>query len=271
MVTGGYNIGARVENSLRRCGRNAVAVGGIFSVANHQVDAVEALDGRQPVAQETAAYAVETVVACSPVLMAMRSLVSVYIVTFALFFVVALILLGIIHRNLTRPLFVLNAHMAGRRWYSLKKESKWREPLELEQRFTELTDTIKTQNDELRRKENEINRLNQALDYAKQAEENRRSMIFIGNLCAFMKEVIDLGKEGVFFPQDSEYVCTSELVRQIAAENGRHIVLTRAFNPLLRLFRVSLIKKVFGSLTYEQTEPVSTYSFKEAVHLTERQ
>lgn len=126
---------------------------------------------------ETVAYKVETVVACSPVLIAMHTLSSAYIVTFALFLMVTLILLRIIHRNLTRPLFVLNAHMAGRRWYSLKKESKWREPLELEQRFTELTDTIKTQNDELRRKENEINRLNQALDYAKQAEENRRSMI----------------------------------------------------------------------------------------------
>ena len=101
--------------------------------------------------------------------------------------------------------------------------------------------------------------------------ENHRSMIFIGNLCAFMKEVIDLGKEGVFFPQDSEYVCTSELVRRIAAENGRHIVMTRAFNPLISLLQVSLIKKVFGSLTYEQTEPVSTYSFKEAIHLTEKQ
>ena len=127
--------------------------------------------------QETLAYKVETVVACSPVLIAMHALDSAYIVTFVLFLMVTLILLRIIHRNLTRPLFVLNAHMAGRRWYSLKKESNWREPLELEQRFTELSETVKTQNSELRRKENEINRLNQALDYAKQAEENRRSMI----------------------------------------------------------------------------------------------
>lgn len=126
---------------------------------------------------ETVAYTVETVVACSPVLIAMHTLSSAYIVTFALFLMVTLILLRIIHRNLTWPLFVLNAHMAGRQWYSLKKESKWREPLELEQRFTELTDTIKTKNDELRRKENEINRLKQSLSYAKQAEENRRSMI----------------------------------------------------------------------------------------------
>ena len=96
-------------------------------------------------------------------------------------------------------------------------------------------------------------------------------MIFIGNLCAYMKEVIDLGKEGVFFPQDSEYVCTSELVRRIAAEHNRKIVMTRAFNPLIRMLPISLMKKVFGSLTYEQTEPVSTYSFKEAVHLTEKQ
>jgi hypothetical protein len=53
----------------------------------------------------------------------MHALDSAYIVTFALFLMVTLILLRIIHRNLTRPLFVLNAHMAGRQWYSLKKES----------------------------------------------------------------------------------------------------------------------------------------------------
>ncbi|MBR2595418.1 MAG: NAD-dependent epimerase/dehydratase family protein [Solobacterium sp.] len=103
------------------------------------------------------------------------------------------------------------------------------------------------------------------------AYENRRSMIFIENLCTFMKEIIDLGREGVFFPQDSEYVCTSELVRHIAAENNHRIIMTRIFNPLIRLFRTAVIKKVFGSLTYEQTEPVSAYSFKEAIRLTERQ
>ena len=127
--------------------------------------------------QETLAYKVETVVACSPVLIAMHALDSAYIVTFALFLMVTLILLRIIHRNLTQPLFVLNAHMAGNWRYLLKEQPRWREPLELEQRFTELSETVKTQNSELHRKENEINRLKQSLSYAKQAEQNRRSMI----------------------------------------------------------------------------------------------
>ena len=82
--------------------------------------------------------------------------------------------------------------------------------------------------------------------------------------------LIAVGDEA-YSPKEAVAYAEESGLAQIAAENGRHIVLTRAFNPLLRLFRVSLIKKVFGSLTYEQTEPVSTYSFKEAVHLTEKQ
>ena len=168
--------GERYENLtdlLRARDSKSYYYGDLLRLYVFSVDGLWTWEGQQ----ETAAYAVETVVACSPVLMAMRSLVSVYIVTFALFFAVALILLGIIHRNLTRPLFVLNAHMAGNWRHLLKGQPKWREPLELEQRFTELSETVKTQNDTLRRKENEIRRLEQVLSYSRKAEENRRSMI----------------------------------------------------------------------------------------------
>ena len=41
-------------------------------------------------------------------------------------------------------------------------------------------------------------------------------MIYIGNLCEFIKRVIDSEKHGIFLPQNSEYVDTSNMVRCIA-------------------------------------------------------
>lgn len=46
-------------------------------------------------------------------------------------------------------------------------------------------------------------------------------MIFIGNLCEFIKRIIDSENSGLFFPQNSEYVNTSEMVKLIAGEHGK--------------------------------------------------
>jgi nucleoside-diphosphate-sugar epimerase len=103
--------------------------------------------------------------------------------------------------------------------------------------------------------------------------QNQRSMLFVGNLCAYIKCVIDRVLSGVFFPQNKEYVCTSDMVRQIAQVYRRKIYLTRVFNPLLRFFsgKVGIINKVFGSMVYEQPNNVlvEMVSFAESIFLTE--
>ena len=43
----------------------------------------------------------------------------------------------------------------------------------------------------------------------------------------------------------------------------------RVFNIAIKVVSVNLIKKVFGSLTYEKTELVGKYNFKESIELTE--
>ena len=53
---------------------------------------------------------------------------------------------------------------------------------------------------------------------------NQRSMIYIGNLCCFIKQCIDTEREGLFFPQNAEYVNTSRMVRYIAKNNGKKII-----------------------------------------------
>jgi UDP-glucose 4-epimerase len=106
--------------------------------------------------------------------------------------------------------------------------------------------------------------------------ENERSMIHIDNLCEFIRLMVDHGSDGVFHPQNSEYVKTSDLVKEIARAHGRKICLARFFNPFLRLFskRIDLVNKVFGSLSYdlqmsEYKEDYRVRSFEDSVRLTE--
>ena len=99
---------------------------------------------------------------------------------------------------------------------------------------------------------------------------NERSMVYIGNLCEFVKSVIDEERNGLFFPQNAEYVKTSEMVKLIAEENGKKIRLTKAFNWLIKIVPVGTIKRLFGNLTYEPVDLVSKYGFKDTVEMTER-
>ena len=84
--------------------------------------------------------------------------------------------------------------------------------------------------------------------------ENERSMLYIENLCAFIRLMIDNETRGIFFPQNKEYVKTTELVKTIAEVYGKKMRLTKVFNPLIRWGskKVPVINKVFGSLVYEK-------------------
>ncbi len=98
---------------------------------------------------------------------------------------------------------------------------------------------------------------------------NQRSMIYIGNLCEFVKEAIDQEKAGLFFPQNTEYVNTSEMVKLIAEKNEKKIRLTKAFNWLIRIAPMNVVKKVFGDLTYEKVDLTNKYNFMESIACTE--
>lgn len=98
---------------------------------------------------------------------------------------------------------------------------------------------------------------------------NQRSMIYIGNLCVFVKRIIDKEDAGLFFPQDSEYINTTDMVKNIARINHKIIFTTKLFNPLIKNISINIFKKVFGSLIYEKTDVVSNYNFKDAIRLSE--
>ena len=99
--------------------------------------------------------------------------------------------------------------------------------------------------------------------------DNKRSMIFIGNLCEFIKKVIDQQKSGLFFPQNAEYTNTSDMVTMIAAAHGKRIIVTSAVNWILKLLPIKAVKVVFGNLTYEKVDTVDKYLLEESIRLTE--
>lgn len=109
---------------------------------------------------------------------------------------------------------------------------------------------------------------------------NRRSALYIGNLCEFVRLVIEGEKDGIFFPQNSELLNTSELVREIARVRGRRIWVSKVFAPAVWIGKRipgkigGMCRKAFGNFYYDPA--MSEYDFRyilytlrESVELTE--
>lgn len=104
--------------------------------------------------------------------------------------------------------------------------------------------------------------------------ENERSMLYIDHLSEFIKQLIDNQQDGVFFPQNENYVNTSEMIKLVADFHGKQLKMTKIFNPIIRLLNVGIVNKVFGTLVYdlEISEISKNYricDFKESIKRTE--
>jgi UDP-glucose 4-epimerase len=83
--------------------------------------------------------------------------------------------------------------------------------------------------------------------------KNERSMIYADNLCELVKLIVENDSQGIFYPQQDEYIRTSKLVKDIAVASGHKMIITSLFNPLIYLLskKMIFIRKVFGSLAYD--------------------
>lgn len=105
---------------------------------------------------------------------------------------------------------------------------------------------------------------------------NRRSMIYIENLCEFVRLVIDENKSGMLFPQNSEYVNTSDMAKCIGKFCNKRVRLIKGFGWLIKFCGLFLgkLRKAFGSLTYDKSmsddlESYNVCDFAASVALTE--
>lgn len=112
--------------------------------------------------------------------------------------------------------------------------------------------------------------------------ENQRSMLYVGNLCKFISLMILNEENGIFYPQNAEYVRTSDMVQAIAKVHGKRVCMTKLFNPMLRLMgRMGgkfggLVNKAFGNMVYdkglsEYKDNYRVYSLEESIRLTEEE
>lgn len=84
--------------------------------------------------------------------------------------------------------------------------------------------------------------------------KNERSMIYVGNLAEFFRLVIENEASGVFYPQNTEYVSTGKVVKDMATLQGKKLWSTGLFNPMLKLCScIGFINKVFGNKTYDKS------------------
>ena len=83
---------------------------------------------------------------------------------------------------------------------------------------------------------------------------NKRSMLYIDNLCETIRNIIKESLSGIFFPQNKEYSCTTEIVRQFSMKLNKKIIFTRIFNLFIKISRkhISIINKLFSDSYYTQ-------------------
>ena len=93
------------------------------------------------------------------------------------------------------------------------------------------------------------------------AWHNKRSMLYIDNLCEFVKQLIINEVDGVVYPQNAEYADTVEIIRYYAKANGKKIWITKLFNPLIWMLgdHVRALGKMFSNSTYDME--MSKYPF----------
>lgn len=105
---------------------------------------------------------------------------------------------------------------------------------------------------------------------------NRRSMIYIENLCACIYHEIEKNEQGyrVVCPQNAEYVNTTELVKEIRRAYGKRTFVIPFPQAVIRCLtkRSTMLEKVFGDCCYEyekECEEYQTVGFKESIRRSE--
>ena len=86
--------------------------------------------------------------------------------------------------------------------------------------------------------------------------KNKRSMVYVGNLCHLIDEIIIQQKQGVFLASDDKPLSTTRLIELIAQHLDRKVYLLKIpfFESLLKLVKPDFHKRLYGSLEIDNSE-----------------
>lgn len=106
--------------------------------------------------------------------------------------------------------------------------------------------------------------------------KNRRSMLYIENLCEFIRLMIVNNEQGTFWPQNKEYSNTSEMVKMIGEAHGKNVHLIHGFEWALKILGLftGIVDKAFGNLYYDRSlsgykQDYRKYSLCKSIKATE--
>ena len=98
--------------------------------------------------------------------------------------------------------------------------------------------------------------------------KNKRSMLYIENLCELLCNIFIYGECGIFFPQNGQLVNTSNMVKMIADAEKHKICVTSMLVPFVALGKHmpgkigKMCKKAFGSSYYDLEMSQCKYNYQ---------
>jgi nucleoside-diphosphate-sugar epimerase len=101
--------------------------------------------------------------------------------------------------------------------------------------------------------------------------DNKRSMVYLGNLCHLIDVVIEKEQSGVFLASDDEAVSTTRFIELIAENLDKKITLVKIpfFKELLKLVKPSFYKRLYESLEVDNSYTKKILKFENLYSLEE--
>jgi len=105
--------------------------------------------------------------------------------------------------------------------------------------------------------------------------QNRRSMVYIVNLCAIIDRIIELKKSGIFLASDDKPISTSNFIDLIAKALNKKIFLFSFsyFNLIVKKIKPSFYKRLYmsleidNSITKKELSLSNVYTTEEGINL----
>lgn len=93
---------------------------------------------------------------------------------------------------------------------------------------------------------------------------NKRSFVYIGNLCSLIDVIIKSTKNGIFLAGDDNPLSTTQLIEYIANFQGKKRLLLNSlfFGTLLKCFKPSFYKRLFENLEVDNKYTKEVLNFK---------
>ena len=94
--------------------------------------------------------------------------------------------------------------------------------------------------------------------------KNKRSFVYIGNLCYMIDKIIETRMGGVFLAADDKPISTTELIMLISKAMGKKRILVKIpfFEKVLKILKPSIHKKLYGNLVVDNSATKERLNFR---------